>query len=111
MTDPVAHAQRKSQHESTVVRQNKLISITSGVLAGVTPLPLITTANLINADYLMLNYRIATSRFVRAAHRSNLKVYAWTVNNPKPIRRMIERGIDGIISNRPDLVQEALGRR
>lgn len=97
-------------HISTVMRQNKLISITSGVLAAVTPIPFITTAKLVHADYLMLNYRICTPRFIRAAHRSNLKVYAWTVNNPKPIRRMIERGVDGVISNRPDLVQEALGR-
>jgi glycerophosphoryl diester phosphodiesterase len=98
-------------HISTVMRQNKLISITSGVLAAVTPLPFITTAKLIHADYLMLNYRICTPRFIRAAHRSNLKVYAWTVNNPKLIRRMIERGVDGIISNRPDLVDEGLARR
>jgi glycerophosphoryl diester phosphodiesterase len=98
-------------HISTVMRQNKLISITSGVLAAVTPLPFITTAKLIRADYLMLNYRISTPRFIRAAHRSNLKVYAWTVNNPKPIRRMIEQGVDGVISNRPDLVLEALSRR
>jgi glycerophosphoryl diester phosphodiesterase len=93
------------------MRQNKLISITSGVLAAVTPLPFITTAKLIHADYLMLNYRICTPRFIRAAHHSNLKVYAWTVNNPKLIRRMIERGVDGIISNRPDLVDEGLARR
>jgi glycerophosphoryl diester phosphodiesterase len=97
-------------HISTVVRRNKLISVTSGVLAAATPLPFITAAKLIHADYLMLNYRIASPRFVRAAHRSNLKVYSWTVNNPKPIRRMIERGVDGVISNRPDLVLEALGR-
>ena len=98
-------------HISTVMRQNKLISMTSGVLAAVTPLPLITTAKLIHADYLMLNYRICTPRFIRAAHRSNLKVYAWTVNNPKSIRRVIDRGVDGVISNRPDLVLEALAHR
>jgi glycerophosphoryl diester phosphodiesterase len=95
-------------HISTVMRQNRLISFTSGVLAAVTPVPFIATAKLIHADYLMLNYRICTPRFIRAAHRSSLKVYAWTVNNPKPVRRMIERGVDGVISNRPDLVREAL---
>ena len=98
-------------HISTVMHQNKLISITSGVLAAVTPVPFITTARVIRADHLMLNYRICTPRFITAAHRSGLLVYAWTVNNPKPIRRMIERGVDGVISNRPDLVQEALGLR
>ena len=97
-------------HISTVVRQNKLVPITSGVLAAITPVPFIAAAKLIHADCLMLNYRICTPRFIRAAHRSDLKVYVWTVNNPKPIRRMIEHGVDGVISNRPDLVQEALAR-
>ncbi|HEX3302479.1 MAG TPA: glycerophosphodiester phosphodiesterase [Thermomicrobiales bacterium] len=98
-------------HISTVMRKNKLISVTSGVLAAVTPLPFITTARLIHAENLMLNYRICSPRFVRAAHRSGLRVYAWTVNNPKPIQRLIAQGVDGVISNRPDLVQEALGLR
>ena len=98
-------------HISTVMRKNKLISITSGVLAAITPIPFITTARMINAEHLMLNYRICTPRFIRAAHRSGLSVYAWTVNNPKPIRRLIAQNVDGVISNRPDLVQEALGQR
>jgi len=93
------------------MRKNKLISVTSGVMAAVTPLPFITTARLIRAENLMLNYRICSPRFIRAAHRSGLRVYAWTVNNPKPIQRMIAHGVDGVISNRPDLVQEALGQR
>jgi glycerophosphoryl diester phosphodiesterase len=93
------------------MRKNKLISITSGVLAAITPIPFIMTARMINAEHLMLNYRICTPRFIRAAHRSGLSVYAWTVNNPKPIRRLIAQDVDGVISNRPDLVQEALGQR
>lgn len=95
-------------HISTVMRKNALVSVTSGVLAAITPFPIILTARMIKADHLMLNYRICSARFVRAAHRSGLSVYAWTVNHPRPIRKLIERGVDGIISNRPDLVQEAL---
>jgi glycerophosphoryl diester phosphodiesterase len=98
-------------HISTVMRKNKLISVTSGVMAAVTPLPFITTARMIHAENLMLNYRICTPRFINAAHRAGLSVYAWTVNNPRPIQRMIAHGVDGVISNRPDLVQEALGLR
>jgi glycerophosphoryl diester phosphodiesterase len=97
-------------HISTVMRKNALISITSGVLAAITPTPLIAAAKAIDADHLMLNYRICSQRFVRAAHRANLTVYAWTVNSPLAIREMVERDTDGIISNRPDLVREALGK-
>lgn len=95
-------------HISTVMRRNALVTATSGVLAAISPLPLIAAARLIHADHLMLNYRICTGRFVRRAHRHGLSVYAWTVNQPRAIRRQIEQGVDGIISNRPDLVLESL---
>lgn len=98
-------------HISTVMRRNALISVTSGVLAAVSPLPIIAAARIIHADHLMLNYRICTPRFVRTAHRFGLSVYAWTVNNPRPIRELIQHGVDGLISNRPDLVLEALTER
>ena len=95
-------------HISTVMRRNALISVTSGVLAMITPLPIIAAAKFIRADHLMLNYRICSARFVRVAHKCGLSVYAWTVNQPGPIRSLIERGVDGLISNRPDLVIEQL---
>lgn len=94
-------------HISTVMRKNALISLTSGVLAAITPFPLIATAKAIRAEHLMLNFRICSRRFVRAAHRAELSVYAWTVNNPRAIRELMDRDVDGIISNRPDLVLEA----
>jgi glycerophosphoryl diester phosphodiesterase len=37
-----------------------------------------------------------------------LRVVVWTVNEPADIRRMIELGVDGIISDRPDRVLESL---
>jgi glycerophosphoryl diester phosphodiesterase len=97
-------------HISTVMRRNTLFRLTSGVLAAITPIPLVTTARLIGADHLMLNYRICTPRAVHRARQAGLGVYAWTVNHPKPMRRLIGDGVDGIISNRPDLVNELLGR-
>ena len=33
----------------------------------------------------------------------------WTVNDPADMRRMIEWGVDGIISDRPDLLRKAAG--
>jgi glycerophosphoryl diester phosphodiesterase len=38
-----------------------------------------------------------------------LKVVVWTVNDPADMRRMIEWGVDGIISDRPDLLRKAAG--
>lgn len=41
---------------------------------------------------------------LREAHALGLGVFAWTVNAPADIARMLELGVDGIISDRPDTV-------
>lgn len=45
-----------------------------------------------------------------AARRLGLKVIPWTVNDPADIRRMLELGVDGLISDYPDRVRAALPR-
>jgi glycerophosphoryl diester phosphodiesterase len=40
------------------------------------------------------------------AHALGLKVIPWTVNEPADLRRLIEWGVDGIISDRPDLLRQ-----
>jgi glycerophosphoryl diester phosphodiesterase len=48
---------------------------------------------------------------VREAQALGLQVLAWTVNAPRDIERMLDLGVDGIVSDRPDLVREAMQRR
>jgi glycerophosphoryl diester phosphodiesterase len=48
---------------------------------------------------------------VAQAQRLGLQVLAWTVNAPRDIERMLDLGVDGIVSDRPDLVREAMRRR
>ncbi|MFT2093652.1 glycerophosphodiester phosphodiesterase [Acidiphilium multivorum] len=47
---------------------------------------------------------------VREAHALGLAVLPWTVNAPEAFDRMIRLGVDGIISDRPDLARAAIGR-
>jgi len=53
---------------------------------------------------------VVTERFVRGAQRQNVDVHVWTVDDEADMRRLIEWGVDGIITNRPDLLLELLGR-
>ncbi len=43
-----------------------------------------------------------------AAHRLGLRVVPWTVNRPEDMRRLIGWGVDGLITDRPDIALEAL---
>lgn len=54
---------------------------------------------------------IMTEGFIRAARERNLAVEPWTINDEETMRRFIEWGVDGIITDRPDIMLNILGRR
>lgn len=55
-----------------------------------------------------MNIPIMTRRFIREAHAKNIAVEPWTVNDPELMKQYLEWGVDGIITDRPDLMIELL---
>jgi len=53
---------------------------------------------------------VLTPAFVRAAHRRNLQVHAWTINDVADMQRLLDLGVDGIITDHPDRLLSLLGR-
>lgn len=53
---------------------------------------------------------LLTSRFVKVAHARGLWVDAWTIDDPAEMQMLIDIGVDGIITDRPDLLMNVLGR-
>ncbi|HEX8333385.1 MAG TPA: glycerophosphodiester phosphodiesterase [Segetibacter sp.] len=49
------------------------------------------------------NYAILTKEAVAYCHQRKIKVLPWTVNNLSEMNKLIELGVDGIISDYPDL--------
>jgi glycerophosphoryl diester phosphodiesterase len=52
--------------------------------------------------------RDVTPELIAESHALGLKVVVWTVNQPADMAHLIEIGVDGIISDRPDLLRKAV---
>ena len=51
---------------------------------------------------------VVTPTFVRAAHGLGVEVHPWTINDPEVMRRLIDMGVDGIITDYPDRLWKVL---
>lgn len=55
--------------------------------------------------------QIVTKDFVETAHRLNLKVHVWTVNETEDMRRLLDIGVDGIMTDYPDRLLKLINRK
>jgi len=64
----------------------------------------------IQAYQLPFDYRGASidDKIIDAVHRAGAHIHLWTVNEPGDMRRFIDMGVDGIVTDRPDLLNEVL---
>jgi glycerophosphoryl diester phosphodiesterase len=68
----------------------------------------------VDALQVPVRYRaipVITPGFVRRAHELGLYVHAWTINDPAEMHRLLDLGVDGIVSDRADLLKEVLQAR
>ena len=54
---------------------------------------------------------VVTETFVAAAHDSGVAVHVWTINDVEEMRRLVDLGVDGLISDRPSLLASVLRER
>ncbi|KEF34442.1 glycerophosphodiester phosphodiesterase [Deinococcus sp. RL] len=81
-----------------------LVLLSKVGLSGLAPLP----GRVAQVPVRAGNITVVTPAFVRAMHRRGVAVQVWTVNAPNEMRRLIRMGVDGIITDRPDLLAEIL---
>lgn len=54
---------------------------------------------------------LVTRRFLDFAHRHGLAVHVWTVNDPAEMAELLELGVDGIVTDRADVLARLLAER
>jgi glycerophosphoryl diester phosphodiesterase len=81
--------------ERTAIRTQRLLM----------PLTLPDVLRRARADAAYLQYRVITPHLVHALHCAHLGCYAWTVDDPHIAARLLHWGVDGITTNRPDVMR------
>jgi glycerophosphoryl diester phosphodiesterase len=65
----------------------------------------------VRANELAISYELLTTDIVKRARANGLAVTVWTVDEVDAMKRMIDLGVDRIITNYPDRLQRILSQR
>ena len=96
---------------NSLARVNRIDpSIRFGLLSEEDPQRLLDSATKMKAESINPRYDLATAELCFAAHRNGLKVIVWTVNEAEAVEILLERGVDGIITNYPERMRPLLSR-
>jgi glycerophosphoryl diester phosphodiesterase len=68
-------------------------------------------ADQLHAQVISLDATVLTDRLIRKSHRRGLAVIPWTVNDPAQMGALIDRGVDGLITDYPDRLRTVMASR
>jgi glycerophosphoryl diester phosphodiesterase len=68
-------------------------------------------ARALGAEAIHPEVSLATRELVEAAHGEGLAVYVFTVDDPAEMRRLLDRGVDGLFTNFPERLRALVGPR
>ena len=74
------------------------------------PAEAVRRARELGATDLGMNHRLIDTDVMNAARAAGIRVAAWTPNEEADIRRMVDLGVDMVMSDRPDLAKRLMGR-
>ncbi len=110
----IASGSMISEFDARALKESKEIdaSVDTGFLTlpVLTPFPLLRAKKL-GCAWINPNKAQINPMFVSRAHRLGLKVIPWTVNDADMMRRFIDIGVDGFITNYPDVLSKIKAER
>jgi glycerophosphoryl diester phosphodiesterase len=80
------------------------VSIETGFIYSKHSNPIKTALDL-KANYLLALYRFVHTANVERAHKNGLKIIVWTINDPGEAKVFMKKGVDGIASDKPEILK------
>lgn len=82
-----------------------------GPFARIANLALPSSASCVQIPVHQNRIPIVTRALVQAAHRRNLAVHVWTIDDESTMNRLLDLGVDGILTDRPTLLRSVMQAR
>ncbi len=78
----------------------KIITIASLNILPINPVGVVLDSK---ADIASIRLSLISKELVEDMHKANLKVIAWTINDKETLLKFVKLGVDGIVTDRPDI--------
>jgi glycerophosphoryl diester phosphodiesterase len=65
----------------------------------------------VEADFLAVNAKFASRALVQQTHSAGKQIFVWTVDEPAAMSSLMNRGVDGILTNRPEIARRVIESR
>ncbi len=96
--DTIAHFRTIAPHISTAATRQEVARLVFGSAKRIDP-----HYRILQIPTKYWGIQLTGARLMNKVHRLNCEIVYWTINNSKQMQRLIEKGCDGIVTDRPDL--------
>ncbi len=85
--------------------------INAGILFVGNPVDAVSLAKDADAELLFPNFNFVDRGFAENARKNKLKVFVWNIDDVENLKKMLELNVDGVGSNRPDVLINFLSKK
>ena len=104
----LGHVQREVPGVTTALGWRSMSALVGCARAGVRPPRALATGRFVHVPLRLWRVPVFGARLVHMAHDLGVRVVVWTVDAPTVMRRLLDLGVDGVVTDRPDLLREVL---